>query len=184
MIPEGLRYEPSFVPEAEEQALIDTLARESFSAIRMHGVEARRRAIHYGWNYQFDRGQVQPGAPFPEYLLAIRDRAAAWAALAPDDLAEGLVLEYPPGAAIGWHRDASPFGIVIGISLLSPCRMRFRRGKVRAWETFEMSLQPGSAYVLSGPARREWEHSIPAVKELRYSITFRTLRRQTLSGTT
>jgi alkylated DNA repair protein (DNA oxidative demethylase) len=184
VIPEGLLYEPSFVGEAEERELIAAIGRESFSAIRMHGVEARRRAIHYGWNYSFDSAQVRPGAPFPEYLLDLRTRAAMLATLPPEQLAEGLVLEYPPGATIGWHRDAPPFGTIIGISLLSPCRLRFRRGKVRHWETTELTLEPRSAYVLSGAARNQWQHSVPAVKELRYSITFRTLRRQTFSGTT
>jgi alkylated DNA repair protein (DNA oxidative demethylase) len=184
LIPEGLRYEPSFVEEAEERELIAAIDRETFSAIRMHGVEARRRAIHYGLSYNFDRAQVQPGPPFPDYLLNLRARAAAFADLHEDQLAEALVLQYPPGATIGWHRDAPPFGIVIGISLRSACRLRFRRGRVRAWETSEMILPPRSLYLLSGPARAQWQHSIPAVKELRYSITFRTLRRQTLSGTT
>lgn len=32
-----------------------------------------------------------------------------------------------------------------------------------------------SAYLLGGPARTEWEHSISAVDAPRYSITFRNL---------
>ena len=87
-----------------------------------------------------------------------------------------MLTEYPPGAPIGWHRDAPPFGDVIGISLLSACRFRFRRGRTGAWETTEVQLMPRSIYLLTGPARTEWEHCIPAVSALRYSITFRTLR--------
>ncbi len=36
-------------------------------------------------------------------------------------------------------------------------------------------LAPGSAYLLSGEVRRDWEHSITPMTALRYSITFRTL---------
>jgi alkylated DNA repair dioxygenase AlkB len=106
----------------------------------------------------------------------LRERAASFAAVEPTALAEALITEYSPGAAIGWHKDAYPFDLVIGISLVSASRFRFRRGKVRAWETAELPLPPRSIYVLTGPARTEWEHSIPPVKELRYSVTFRTLR--------
>ena len=120
---------------------------------------------------------ASPGPPIPDFLLPLRARAADLAGVAPDDLAEALITEYSPGAAIGWHKDAHPFDIVVGISLLSASRFRFRRGKVRAWETAEVPLPPRSAYVLTGPARTEWEHSIPPVKALRYSVTFRTLRR-------
>ena len=37
-----------------------------------------------------------------------------------------LINEYPPGAPIGWHRDAPQYDIVFGVSLLSACRMMFR----------------------------------------------------------
>ena len=87
-----------------------------------------------------------------------------------------LVSRYPPGAGIGWHRDAPQFGDVSGISLLTACRMRFRRGRPRAWETAEVTLEPCSAYVLSGPARARWQHHIPPVTKERWSMTFRTLR--------
>ena len=87
-----------------------------------------------------------------------------------------LVTRYPPGAGIGWHRDAPQFGDVSGVSLLTACRMRFRRGRPRAWETVELTLEPRSAYVLSGPARTQWQHHIPPVTKERWSLTFRTLR--------
>ena len=88
-----------------------------------------------------------------------------------------LVTEYGPGAGIGWHRDKAVFGETVGVSLLSPCVLRLRR-KVgeRKWERGNLTAEPRSAYLLSGPARSEWEHSIPPVDALRYSITFRNLR--------
>ena len=105
-------------------------------------------------------------------------RAARVAGMDAAELSEALVTEYSPGAAIGWHRDAPGFGGVVGVSLLSSCRFRFRRGATRAWETTDLLLRPRSIYVLTGPARSEWQHSIPAVSELRYSITFRTMTRR------
>jgi alkylated DNA repair protein (DNA oxidative demethylase) len=174
---EGLQYQPEFLSAADEAALLSEICGLEFHEMKMRGVMAKRRVIHYGVKYSFETFKASEGPPIPDFLLPVRIHAAEFAALAPEQLAEALITEYSPGAAIGWHRDASPFGDVVGISLLSGCRFRFRRGKVRAWETQELPLEPRSAYVLRGPARTEWEHSIPPVKELRYSITFRTLRK-------
>jgi alkylated DNA repair dioxygenase AlkB len=178
MLPDGLIYRREFIDERDETGLVRAIQAGSFAPVRMYGVEARRRAVHYGWSYSFDAREVSPGPPLPGYLLGLRERAAALIAVPPEDLAEALVLEYPAGAAIGWHRDAPPFGTVIGVSLSAACRMRFRRGKVGAWETTELLLEPRSAYVIAGPARSAWQHSIPPVKEPRFSITFRTLRKK------
>ena len=120
---------------------------------------------------------IQDSHYLREYARAL-SIAAAFAALRPADLSEGIVTEYAPGAPIGWHRDAPGFGVVVGISLLAAARFRFRRGKVGAWETVEVRLEPRSIYVLTGPARTEWQHNIPPVDALRYSVTFRTLRKR------
>ena len=87
-----------------------------------------------------------------------------------------LLIEYAPGAGIGWHRDRPEFGDVIGISLLAPARLRFRRKVGTKWERTALTAEPRSAYLLRGPARTEWEHSIPPMETLRYSITLRTLK--------
>ena len=179
---EGLVFREDFITPQEELDLLDRIRSLEFQAMKMRGVIARRRVIHYGVNYSFETFKATAGPPIPEFLLPLRARAAALAGVAPVDLAEALVTEYQPGAPIGWHRDAHPFDIVVGISLLSASRFRFRRGKVRAWQTTEVPLPPRSAYVLTGPARTEWEHSIPPVKELRYSVTFRTLRNKASAG--
>ena len=83
--------------------------------------------------------------------------------------------EYRPGAAIGWHKDRSVFGDVVGISLLAPCTFRFRRKKEAGWDRANLTVEPRSIYLLRGPSRSEWEHSIPAVDALRYSLTFRNV---------
>ena len=177
VLPEGFIYQPHFLAPAEQQLLLDEIRGLEFHEVRMHGVVARRRVIQYGWKYAFDGARLSEGPPLPGFLLPVRDRAAALAAVLPDALAEALITEYQPGAPIGWHRDAPGFGIVVGISLLSACRFRFRRGPERGSERVSLTLEPGSAYVLSGPSRTAWQHSIPQVVTLRYSITFRTLRR-------
>jgi alkylated DNA repair dioxygenase AlkB len=175
-VPDGFRYQPRFISPGEERSLLQTIQALDFHEVRMHGVVARRRVIQYGWKYAFDGARLSEGPALPPFLLPLRDRAAAFASVAPESLSEALLTEYQPGAPIGWHRDAPGFGIVVGISLLSPCRFRFRRGPERGSARVSLTLDPGSAYVLSGPARSEWQHSIPEVDALRYSITFRTLR--------
>jgi alkylated DNA repair dioxygenase AlkB len=142
----------------------------------MRGQVARRRTAHFGWVYGYESWRIEPGPPIPAALLPLRARAAELAGLAPDALVEVLATEYPPGAAIGWHRDAPQFGSVVGVSLLGAARMRFQRGTGPARRTCVATLEPRSAYVLAGEARWRWQHSIPPVKEWRYSITFRTLR--------
>jgi alkylated DNA repair protein (DNA oxidative demethylase) len=173
---EGLKFDPSFITPAEELQLLQHIQSLEFHEMKMRGVVARRRVLHYGVHYSFETFRATPGPPIPDFLLPLRRKAGAFAGVDDAALAEALITEYAPGATIGWHRDAAPFDVVVGISLASECRFRFRRGKVRAWQTEEVLMPPRSAYVLDGPARREWEHSIPAVKALRYSVTFRTLR--------
>ena len=175
--PEGFQYRQAFLSGAEEEQLLGEIRRCEFHELKMRGVVAKRRVIQYGWKYNFESFKTTEGPPIPEFLLPVRERAATFGDVAAEALSEALLTEYAPGAAIGWHRDAPGFDIVIGISLLSACRLRFRRGQTGAWETRELHLEPRSAYLLSGPARSQWQHSIPPVGELRYSITFRTMRR-------
>ena len=178
-LPDGFVYQPNLVRTDEHDALVDSVAGLDFAEIRMHGVTARRRAAHFGWLYGYESWALSPGPPMPDFLEPIRERAAHLLGVDPESLEETLVTEYRPGASIGWHRDAGAFGpAVVGISLGSPCRMRFRRKRDDGWETSAVELEPRSAYVLSGAARATWQHSIPPTRDLRYSITFRTLRRR------
>jgi len=144
----------------------------------MHGVVAKRTARHFGVDYDYERrAALHEAEPIPGWLVPVRERSAELAGVEPEELAEILVQRYPPGAQIGWHRDAPAFGIVVGISLGSAARMRFRRDKGGERHEFELVVEPRSGYVLAGEARSAWKHHIPPTKELRYSITFRTLRR-------
>ncbi len=176
--PDGLVYEPEFVSEEEERELLAFMDEVDFREVVMRGQTARRTVRHYGFDYGYESWQLEPADPLPDDLLPVRDRCAALAGLEPDALAQTLVSRYPPGAGIGWHRDAPMFGAkVVGVSLGSVCRMRFQRKAGDERRTFDLELEPRSAYVLAGPARSAWQHSIPATKALRYSITFRTLRK-------
>ena len=176
-LPEGLRYLPEFVSADEERALLAQMPSAPFGEVRMHGVVAKRRTAHYGWDYGYSSWQIAPAAAVPGWLWPLRQRAAELIGAAEEELEEVLLSEYPAGAGIGWHRDAPMFGPqVIGVSLGAPCRMRFQRGKGEARETAALVLEPRSAYVLDGPARSAWQHSIPKAPALRYSITFRTVR--------
>jgi alkylated DNA repair dioxygenase AlkB len=175
--PQGFVYEADVLTTAEEEALVALLRAVEFSAVEMRGQVARRRTAHFGWVYGYESWRISPGPPLPEFLGPLRERAGALAGVAPESLAEILVTEYPPGAGIGWHRDAPQFGVVVGVSLLAECRMRFQRGRGAARETRAVTLAPRSAYVLTGEVRQQWQHSIPPLRTLRYSVTFRTLRR-------
>ncbi|HZS26757.1 MAG TPA: alpha-ketoglutarate-dependent dioxygenase AlkB [Candidatus Angelobacter sp.] len=174
-LPEGLLYHPDFLTENEETRLIRTFRTLPFDTLDFQGYTARRRVLEFGLEYDFTTRKATPAENFPEFLAPIRERAANFAGLAPDALVEGMVIEYPPGAPIGWHRDAPQFGIVIGISLASESRMRFKPYKAKG-KPISLTLERRSIYLMRGPARWRFQHSIPAVKELRYSITFRTLR--------
>lgn len=176
-LPDGFLYRPEFLTPTAEADLIALIASLDFHEFQMHGVTARRRVVQFGWHYSFNSFRLAPAPAIPEEFSAVRDMAADLAGVTPDQFSEVLVTEYKPGAGIGWHRDAPPFGVIAGISLAGSCRMRFQRGKDAARETAAVELEPRSAYVLSGSARTEWQHSIPPTKALRYSITFRTLRK-------
>lgn len=184
-LPEGMIYRPELVASAEEAALAAHMAQLPFAPFQFHGFEGNRRTISYGFHYAFDGSGLRETAPIPNWLLPVRRKAAALAGLPPEALEHALLIEYAPGAGIGWHRDRPVFGDVIGVSLLAPARLRFRREPVLSgvegaggkWERKNVLAEPRSAYLLRGPARSEWEHSIPALDALRYSITFRTLKR-------
>jgi alkylated DNA repair dioxygenase AlkB len=175
--PDGLVYREDFISAEEERALLAEIDRISFSEVVFHGYPAKRTVAHFGVDYEYDSGAVSVSGSLPAWLDPLRERCEQLAGVAPGAFVEALVTRYPPGAQIGWHRDAPAFGgSVAGVSFGSACRMRFRRTAAGTTEGYDVELMPRSAYVMSGPARWQWQHSIPAVKALRHSITFRTLR--------
>jgi alkylated DNA repair dioxygenase AlkB len=175
-LPPGFRYWNEVIPQAEERATVEALASLDFTAFAFHGYVGRRRVVSFGWSYDFESESLRDAPPIPPFLLTLREHVATLAGLAPQTLNQALVTEYPPGATIGWHRDKPVFGEVVGISLGAPCLFRLRRRAGAAWQRASLRLEPRSAYLLQGPARTEWEHSIPPTEALRHSVTFRTMR--------
>ncbi len=176
-----MRYVPELISPDEERALVAELGRLPFRAFEFHGFVGRRRTVSFGWRYDFSGGGLQKADEIPAFLLPVRARAAGFAALAPSALEHVLLNEYEPGAGIGWHRDRPAFDDVIGISLLSSCTFRLRRKVGDRWERRSLAAAPRSAYLLRGPSRAEWAHSIPPLATLRYSITFRSMARRSRS---
>ena len=175
-LPEGFRYATDVIDAAAEHELVARIAELPLREFEFHGYTGKRRVVSFGWRYDFAARRLDRVDDMPDFLRALRERAASFAGLAPESLQQVLVTEYAPGAGIGWHRDKAEFGQVIGLSLLAPCTFRLRRRAGDGWERVSLVAEARSAYLLSGAARDEWEHSIPPVDALRYSITYRNLR--------
>jgi DNA oxidative demethylase len=175
LIPEGLVYAPGFIGGEEERALAGRIAGLPFKPFEFHGFTGNRRTVSFGLHYAFDGSGLREAEPIPGWIEPLRARAAALAGREPAEFVHALVIEYAPGAGIGWHRDRPVFGDVVGVSLLAPAPLRFRRRVGSKWERFTLTAEPRSAYLLRGAARHEWEHSIPQLETLRYSVTLRTL---------
>jgi len=174
--PDGFEYFEEMLSTDEEQALVAAIQALELKPFDFQGYQAKRQVKSFGWRYDYGDYSLKQSDEIPAFLHGVREKAAQFAGLATGKLVQGLVTEYTPGTPIGWHRDRSVFDEVIGISLLSSCTFRFRRKAGTKWERHNLTLEPRSIYILRGPARTEWEHSIPEVTELRYSITFRTLK--------
>jgi alkylated DNA repair dioxygenase AlkB len=185
-LPAGFRYQPELIGSADECALLTQVRALPFREFEFHGYLGKRKVVSFGWQYDYSGRELRQADDIPEFLLALRKHAALFANLAPEELQQVLVTEYGPGAGIGWHRDKPVFGEVVGISLLTPCLLRFRHQvgeklkpggqRSRQWERKNVTVERRSAYLLTGPARKVWQHSIPPVDALRYSITFRNVR--------
>lgn len=178
-LPAGLRYSPGLISAEEESALIAGMAQLPFKEFEFHGFLGKRRVVSFGWRYDFNGGGLGKADPIPQFLMPARERAARFAGIEPAALEHVLLTEYRPGATIGWHKDRPSFDDVIGISLGASCVFRLRRKQGAGWERHSFTAEPRSVYLLRGPARTEWEHSIPAVDMLRYSLTFRSVNPKT-----
>jgi alkylated DNA repair dioxygenase AlkB len=182
--PTGLLLASDVISAEEEAALLAWCGSLDPEPVVMHGVASRRRVRHFGVGYDYATWGTTPIDPVPDQLLALRARAAGIADVAGESFVEALVTLYPPGAGIGWHRDATAFGpVVVGVSLGSDAVMRFqRRAAGGERRVFEQPLPRRSAYVLSGAARSAWQHSVPAVTHERWSVTFRQVRHPSHQG--
>jgi alkylated DNA repair dioxygenase AlkB len=183
-VPDGFIYRENFISEAEEQALIREIQSLHLKSFKYYQFTGKRRIASFGWQYEFGKSEITTAPDMPAFLLPVRIRAGTLFNIDPNSLMQTSIIEYSTGSPIGWHRDISQFGVVVGISLGAACRMRFRKyNRVRSRslkrdEILSIELQPRSIYLMSGASRELCQHSIPPVKDLRYSIMMRTLRAQ------
>ena len=171
----GLEYRDELVGEDEERQLLDRLTPLELAPFRFHGWLGNRRTQSFGWRYDFDDASFTRTNPIPDWLRPLREKAAAFARLEASTFVQALIARYDPGAGIGWHRDRDVFESVVGISLKTPAVLRFRQRTPAGFRRASVEVAPRSAYLLSGESRWDWEHSIAAGEQLRFSITFRTL---------
>ena len=175
VLPEGFRYQAELITPDEEAELVRELERLPFQPFDFHGHLANRRVVGFGLRYDYDRRRVVEAPPIPGFLMPLREKVADFAERPADAFVQVLINEYQPGAGIGWHRDKPHFQEIAGVSLLASCSFRLRRKNGGKWGRQTITAEPRSAYLMAGPARSAWEHSIPPVSEHRYSITLRTL---------
>jgi alkylated DNA repair dioxygenase AlkB len=178
-LPVEMRFAPRFLSTDEERQLLALIGGLELKEAQYKEYTARRRVIGFGGQFDYDANELKPGAAIPEALYPLRERVAAWLDAEPERFSQMLVAEYRPGTPLGWHRDVPDFESIVGISLLGTATMRFRpypHVPGRATKAFQLELPARCAYVLEGEARWNWQHSIVATKELRYSITLRTRR--------
>ena len=171
----GLRYAEAAISVGEERELLDRLEPLDLAPFRFHGWVGNRRTQSFGWRYDFDDASFAAAEPIPDWLQPLRERAAAFAGLKPSDFVHVLLARYDPGAGIGWHRDRDVFEEVVGFSLRTSATLRFRQRIASGFRRANLEVAPRSAYLLSGEARHDWEHSIAPGGALRFSITFRAL---------
>ena len=171
----GLRYAEDMIGADEERVLVSELSAADLSPFRFHGWLGNRKTQSFGWRYDFEDASFAPTEPIPDWLQPLREMAAAFAGLQPGDFVHVLLARYDSGAGIGWHRDRDVFEKVVGVSLVAPATLRFRRRTPSGFQRANLEVMPRSAYLLAGEARHDWEHSISPGQSLRFSITFRTL---------
>ena len=176
-LPQGFVYTPDFLPSDDHREVLARIAELPFKEFEFRGYVGKRRVVSFGWHYDFNQRELRRAEDIPPFLIPLRERAAGLAGREPSHFQHVLVTEYAAGAGIGWHKDRPEFGEVVGVSLVAACTFRLRRKAAAGWERASLVVAPRSAYLLQGPSRTEWEHSIPAVDTLRYSITFRNVRR-------
>jgi alkylated DNA repair dioxygenase AlkB len=176
-LPPGMVYETEFLTRAEESSLVALIEQLPLAEMRYKNYTARRRVASFGGKYDFSANQLEAAAPLPAELEPLRRKVAAWLDVEPAAFTQVLVAEYRPGTPLGWHRDVPDFEDVVGVSLLDEAVMRFRpyppREPKRA-DVVKLTVAPRSIYLLRGPARWGWQHSVAPTRALRYSITLRT----------
>lgn len=184
-MPKGLLYQENFVTKSEEKELLGNIRKLHFENFQYYEYTGKRRSVVFGYQYKFGEGkELQKTIPISSFLEPLKHKMASFSDIPEKALVQSVIVEYIPGAGIGWHRDLPFFGEVVGLSLLSEANFRFRKvlqeEERKKWQRYNLLLPPRSIYVIREDARKIWQHSIPSVNSLRYSITFRTLQKMIL----
>jgi alkylated DNA repair dioxygenase AlkB len=177
--PEGFSYYPSIISDKEERTLLDDISKTELHSFLFQGYEAKRKVASYGYDWSFEKRVLSKGKEIPSAFHKLIEKVAMHISISSESIAELLITEYPVGSVINWHRDAPPFDLIAGISLLSDCIFKLRPhdpAKQKRNAIISFPVERRSLYIMQGPARTDWQHSIAAVKEVRYSITLRTLK--------
>lgn len=181
VLPEGFKYYPHFITETEENHLLNAIQQLELQTMKFHQYEAKRKVVSFGRGWSFTEQQLKQGDPIPVEFHFLVDRIANHLFIPKDSIAQFLITEYPVGSVINWHRDAPPFDIIAGVSLLSDCNFQLKpheKEKQTRSATITLPVERRSLYSMQGPAKTEWQHSTAPVNKVRYSLTFRTLRNQ------
>lgn len=177
--PEGFSYSPEFLTKEEELELVNEISKIELNNFSFQGYTANRKTASFGYDYSFENRKLTKGKNIPAAFSYLLEKVGNQISISPDKFAELLIIEYPEGSVINWHRDAPPFDIIAGISLLNDCKFRLRpqeKEKQNRSSIVSFPVKQRSLYVMQGAARSEWQHSIAPVKQVRYSITLRTLK--------
>lgn len=178
--PKGFDYKPEFITTQEENELLDLIRTMDLHTFNFHGYEAKRKVASFGQDWSFEKQRLSRGKEIPISLRPVMEKVASYLALKAEDFAEILITEYPVGSVINWHRDAPPFDLIAGISLLSDCSFRFKpydKKKQTRASVIPIPVSRRSLYIMKDESRTDWQHSIAPVKKIRYSITLRTLKK-------
>jgi alkylated DNA repair dioxygenase AlkB len=180
LFPPGFSYSEDFISVEEERELCLAISKLELHTFLFRGYEAKRKVASYGYDYHFDTRSISKGIPIPEQFNFLLERVAKFLNISSADFTEVLVTEYPVGSVINWHRDAPPFDFIAGISLNADCKFKLRpydKSKQGRGSVITFPVKRRSLYIMKDESRNDWEHSIDKVKEIRYSITLRTLRK-------
>jgi alkylated DNA repair dioxygenase AlkB len=173
---QGFRYLSAVLSTSEEASLVKRFQQLPLQPFELQGFLANRRIFTFGRNYVFAGQKPRADARIPNYLRPLIELAAQISGASAEAFEQVMVTEYAPGAGIGWHRDRPSYEDIVAVSFLAPCILRLRRKKRQSWERRSAYVEPRSIYLLHGPVRDDWQHSIAPMDALRYSVTLRTFR--------
>ena len=113
-MPSGFRYQEDIISEADEAALVASLATLELKPFEFHGHVGNRRVTSFGLRYDYARRTVEPTERFPPFIEELRRKAADYVGRNIDEIQQGGVNQYPAGAGIVWHKNKPQLGVIIG----------------------------------------------------------------------